>query len=42
MRIEIEALSSNPKFLTLIEEAMRSLREEGGTPAEDFPREPGL
>ncbi len=39
---EIEALSNHPKFLALVEQAMRSLSENGGTPAEEFHRELGF
>jgi hypothetical protein len=39
---ECIALANNPKFMAMIEESRRSLREEGGIPIEDVARELGL
>ncbi|MGK7874444.1 MAG: hypothetical protein AB4426_14395 [Xenococcaceae cyanobacterium] len=39
---ETKALSRNPKFLEMIEESRRSLREKGGIPLDEIKRELGL
>jgi hypothetical protein len=39
---EVESLSNNPRFIVLMEEAERELREHGGYTSEELRREFGL